>query len=449
MLRGVTKARARETLWIAFPAILEHLFTSLTTFIDSKMVSTIGKEAVAAVSLTTQPIALRLCPFTAVNVAVAALVARRKGQDDREDANRIFSTATLFSLALGVLFSVLFFVFADPLIRFCGSNADTHEMATGYFRIVCVGSILTVFQNVVCAAHRGSGYTKITMETHLASSLVNILFNYLLIHGNFGFPKLGIRGAALATVIGMGVASVMSLVSLFRHHSYISLRLILEDKIRPAWSSLKSVLRLAYSVFIEQILLRFGMVATAKMAAHLGTNNLAAHQISMKFLEFSSSLGYGLSAALVSLVGRSLGQKDREAASGFSATGRVLGAGMAALISLVYAFASRPLFRLFFTDQAVVDIGASLTWALILIVIFQVQLVVNVGILRAAGDNLYTAVTGVLSCAVCRPLIAYLLCYAAGWGLIGVWLGMLSDMILRCGAALVRLAGGKWMEKKI
>lgn len=75
------------------------------------------------------------------------------------------------------------------------------------------GMIFNCLQMIICATQRGSGYTKITLRTHLASNIVNVIFNYLLIGGNFGFPALGIKGAALATVLGTVVTCIMSFAS--------------------------------------------------------------------------------------------------------------------------------------------------------------------------------------------------------------------------------------------
>ena len=110
----------RTTLNMAWPAMLESFFTAFAGLVDSLMVSSLGSYAVAAVGLTTQPKFLGLAFFIAANVSISALVARRKGEDRREEANRIFATFLAFILIMAVLFSILLVIFADPVIRFCG-----------------------------------------------------------------------------------------------------------------------------------------------------------------------------------------------------------------------------------------------------------------------------------------------------------------------------------------
>ena len=135
-----------KTLNMAWPAMLESFFTALAGLIDSLMVSALGSYAVAAVGLTTQPKFLGLSIFLAANVAISALVARRKGEGKREDANRIFSTFLTFIVIAAVLLSVLLVVFADPIIRLCGSEDVTHDSAVVYFRIIMGGMIFNCIQ---------------------------------------------------------------------------------------------------------------------------------------------------------------------------------------------------------------------------------------------------------------------------------------------------------------
>ena len=288
-----TKEDIAKTLNMAWPAILESFFTALAGLIDSLMVSSMGSYAVAAVGLTTQPKFLGLSLFFAANVAIAALVARRMGEGKREDANRIFSTFLVFTLVMAVIFSILLVVFADPIIRLCGSEEQTHDSAVLYFRIIMGGMIFNCVQMGINSAQRGAGNTRITMRTNLVSSGVNICANYLLIQGHFGFPALGIKGAALATVLGTVVASMMSLRSVWKTDTFVSIPLILKEKLYPVWDALKNIIKVGYSVFAEQVLMRIGFMLTAIMAADQGTAAMAAHQVGMNIMGLSFSFGDG------------------------------------------------------------------------------------------------------------------------------------------------------------
>ena len=247
------KETLKTTIDMAWPAIVESFFVAFAGLIDSLMVSSLGSSSVAAVGLTTQPKLLGLALFFALNVAISALVARRRGEQRQDSANEILYTAVLFIIVAAVILSIGFVAFASPIMNFCGSTADTHDGAVAYFRIIMGGMIFNCIQMGINSAQRGAGNTKITMRTNVTSNVINIILNYLLINGHFGFPALGIQGAALATVSGTVVACIMSIASIFKKDNFISIPYIISYKIRPTAAAFLNLIKVGYSVFFEQV----------------------------------------------------------------------------------------------------------------------------------------------------------------------------------------------------
>ena len=281
------------------------------------------------------------------SVAISALVARRNGEGKKREANQIFATFLIFIVAASIILSVLLVVFADPIIRLCGSEELTHDSAVLYFRIIMGGMIFNVVQMGVNSAQRGAGNTRITMRTNLVSNTVNILFNYLLIQGHFGFPALGIRGAALATVLGTVVSSIMSVMSVWKEDNFISIPYLLKEKIMPSLEALKNIIKVGYSVFAEQVLMRIGFMLTAIMAADQGTSAMAAHQVGMNIMGLSFSFGDGLQATAVALIGYSLGAKQPEQAKQYGKTCRMIGGVISVILAAIYFGGAGALMRLF------------------------------------------------------------------------------------------------------
>lgn len=443
------KENVRTASSMAWPAIIESFFAAFAGLVDSLMVSSLGSYAVAAVGLTTQPKFMGLSLFVALNVSISALVARRRGEDRQEDANRILYTAFVFLVSAAVIISILFVTMAGPIIRMCGSTADTHDSAVAYFRIIMGGMIFNCVQMGINSAQRGAGNTRITMRTNVTSNTINIIANYLLINGHFGFPALGIRGAALATVLGTVVASVMSVLSIFRPEGFISVPYIIKNKIKPAVSSLVNLIRVGYSVFFEQILMRIGFMLTAVMAAHQGTDAMAAHQVGMNIMGLSFSFGDGLQAAAVALIGRSLGAGDRNLAREYGRICRMLGGMISVCLAVVYFAGARFLLGLFFEEEHIVDIGVDIMHVIILVVVFQISQVIYMGCLRGAGDTLYTAMASTISVTIIRTAVSYAGGYIFGLGIVGIWLGVLGDQVSRFIFASVRFKQGKWTQIKI
>lgn len=443
---GLEKGITKEAVRMAWPAVCESFFIALAGMVDSLMVSSMGASAVAAVGLTTQPKFMGLALFFAMNVSVSALVARRRGEKNQRSANQILLVAILFVIVATVVISSACVMWANEIINFCGSAPETHEPAVIYYRIIMGCMIFNVLSMVINAAQRGSGNTMIAMRTNIVSNVVNIIANYLLIQGHLGFPALGIAGAAIATVFGTVIACIMSFASLFRRDGFVSIYYIMEQQIRPALEPVISIIKLGFSVFIEQILMRVGFMSTAMMAAKMGTNALAAHQVGMNILGLTFSFGDGMQVAAVALIGRSLGEGSPDKAKAYGKTCRMIGLGISCVLAVVYFFGGEWLYHLFFAEQEIVDIGVMIIRIMIIIVLFQVLQVIYMGCLRGAGDTTYTAIASTISVTIIRTSASYFFGFVMGLGMAGIWMGILADQISRFLFASIRFKQGKWTK---
>lgn len=443
---GLEKGITKEAVRMAWPAVCESFFIALAGMVDSLMVSSMGASAVAAVGLTTQPKFMGLALFFAMNVSVSALVARRRGEKKQRSANQILLVAILFVIVATVVISSACVMWANEIINFCGSAPETHEPAVIYYRIIMGCMIFNVLSMVINAAQRGSGNTMIAMRTNIVSNVVNIIANYLLIQGHLGFPALGIAGAAIATVFGTVIACIMSFASLFRRDGFVSIYYIMEQQIRSALEPVISIIKLGFSVFIEQILMRVGFMSTAMMAAKMGTNALAAHQVGMNILGLTFSFGDGMQVAAVALIGRSLGEGSPDKAKAYGKTCRMIGLGISCVLAVVYFFGGEWLYHLFFAEQEIVDIGVMIIRIMIIIVLFQVSQVIYMGCLRGAGDTTYTAIASTISVTIIRTSASYFFGFVMGLGMAGIWMGILADQISRFLFASIRFKQGKWTK---
>lgn len=435
---------------MAWPSILESFFMAFAGLLDSLMVSSLGPSAVAAIGLTAQPKFIALSVFIALNVSISALVARRRGEGRREDANQIVMTALLFALITVGAISTLFLTNMDAILKLCGTNADTHADAVTYLSIIMGGIVFNVIQMSINSAQRGSGNTKITMRTNMVSNIINVFGNWVLIGGHLGFPALGVRGAALATVFGSLVASVMSLLSILGKDTFISIPFMIRERIRPAWAAFKNIIHIGYSIFFEQLLMRIGFMATALMAANQGTDAMAAHQVSMNLMSLAFSFGDGLQAAAVALIGHSLGAKQPELAKEYGSTCRFMGLSISIVLGFIYLFSGKALFGLFFPKEPdIVTICVHISYVIIVTILFQISQVIYMGCLRGAGDTKYTAMSSMLSVTIIRTVFSYVCCYIFHWGIIGIWMGILADQVSRYMFASTRFKQGKWVNIKI
>lgn len=443
------KENIKTTIKVAWPAVLESFFVALVGLVDSLMVSRLGSYAVASVGLTTQPKFVALCMYFALNMGVSAITARRKGQQDRDGANRTFTAALLFTIATGILITIACVTWSESFMRLVGSNQDTHEAASAYFKIIMGGMMFNLLTMVINAAQRGAGNTKISMRTNVVSNLVNVFFNYLLIEGNLGFPALGVEGAAIATVIGSAVACVMAILSICYRDSFVSVHKMLKTGFATK-EDLKPLFKIGSTAFIEQIFMRIGFMLSAIMAADMGTDEYAAHQLGMNILSISFAFGDGMQIASITLIGQSLGRREPEVAKRFGNLCQRMGNLISIVLSVIYLVFGRAIFRIFFPEAPVaVEAGVIIMQLMVIIVLLQIAQVIYTGSLRGAGDVKFTTVASVISVTIIRPLSSYIFAYPLGFGITGIWFGIICDQATRLVFASWRFRHGKWMEIKV
>ncbi len=439
----------KRALQIAWPSVLESFFIALAGLIDTFMVSSIGPNAVAAIGLTTQPKFIALSFFIAISVSVSALVARRRGEEDKKMANQTMVTAMIVALLLCLIISSVFVIFTPQILKLSGSSPDTHDLGVSYFRIIMGGLIFNVISMTINAGQRGSGNTQIAFTTNLVSSLVNILFNYLLINGNLGFPKLGVAGAGLATVMGAIVAAIMSFSSLFRRSSYMSFKLIKKYALGFSNFIFKEILALGSNIFIENIAARIGFLVTAITAAKLGTDQFAAHNVGMNLLSLSFSFGDGMQVAAVALTGNALGARKKDEAIKYGKTCQEIGLSISIIISIILVLFRKNIFRMFFDDEKIIAMGSIITFYLIFIVIFQISQIIFGGALRAAGDVKYTLAVSLISITFIRSAATLFFVNVLHLGIQGIWMGIMADQISRFVGLWTRFRKGDWVNIEI
>lgn len=445
---------SNSNLWknafrVAWPSTVESFLVAIVGVVDTIMVGSLGDHAIAAIGITNQPKFLGLAIFMSLNVAVSAIVARRKGEKDRASANNVLRQALIFAFLFAIVVSIVCVAFADPILRFAGTNEQTHAEATSYFKIIMGCMVFQVISMAINAAQRGCGNTKIAMLTNIVSNLVNICFNYILINGKFGFPRLEVKGAAIATVLGTLCACVMSIISITKNESFICLRFSSKSAKLFDKKTILSICNIGSSTLAEQIFIRFGFLMYALIVAKLGTVEFAAHQVGMNILSVSFSFADGLSIAAVALVGQSLGQKRVDLAKIYGSICQRIGVVCSIVLAIVFFTFGKQIYRAFSDTEQILLYGSTIMNLISVILFLQISQVIYSGCLRGAGDTKFVAFVSLVSVAFVRPMVGYLLCYPFGFGLIGAWVAIVFDQVTRLALTNARFRAGKWMNINI
>lgn len=437
----------RAVMKLALPVLGEMSLMTLVSWLDMIMVGALGTWAITSVGLSNQPMFLAMSVFMSFNVGATALVARFTGAGDREGASAVARQALTVGVFLGVVLGVLGFTHAREILLLMGAREDVIGPGTGYLKVICVGFVFQASAMSLSATLRGAGDTTTPAIANAVANVTNLVGNLLLIHGYLGFPRLEVLGAGIATAVSRAVACLIILGKVMRGDG--RLRISVKDSFLPDFRLIRRILKIGLPAAGEQMLMRAGQMAFARIVSSFGTTVYAAHQIALNIEGLSFNIGMAFQTASTALVGQKLGSKEPEVAEKAGWAARNLGMMFAGSAGLIFFFLGRYIALAYTRDPVAVNMSAQ---ALKIIALAQPSLAtafILAGGLRGAGDTRWTMFTTATGIWGVRVLVGYLLAVKAGMGLAGAWIGMALDMTVRAVLITLRFKGGRWKEIRV
>lgn len=438
----------RRIFDITWPAFLELVMSTLFGMVDMVMLGRLSPVAIAAAGLTNQPFMLLMAVFAAVNVGGTALVSWCVGAKNMDHARSVTGQLISVNFLIGLVVTVIGYFSADLVVTFMGAQPDTKPLAIEYFQIVAFGLLFQAVTMAVTAALRGAGETKLPMVYNLGSNLLNIFGNYVLIFGKWGFPQMGVSGAALSTTIARGLACLAALtIVFFTRHTV--LRIKPKNCLRFNREDIAKVFRIGLPSALEQFVLQGGFILFARTVSGLGTYAFAAHQIGINIcgLTFSPSQAFGVAGT--TLAGQSIGAGDYDLAEHYAKRIRQMAMATACFVGLMFLLFSYPIALLYTTEIPVALLSSQVIKLMALAQPGQSTQLTIAGILRGAGDTMYPLYASIAGVWVFRVIFAWLFVNVFHWGLMGAWVSILLDQYTRSAIVYLRFRSGKWKYLKI
>jgi len=437
----------KAVLLLAWPIIVEMLLQSTVGIADTAMVGRLGPASIAAVGLGNQFVMFLLTVFAAVRTGVTVLVARTIGAKDFDGANDAARQALIVTLFFGLSVAFIGIFFPELGYRLLGAGEDVIEVGAGYMRWRALAALFACIIMVVTGILRGCGDTFTAMKVNVTVNLINIFFNWLLIFGNLGFPTMGTAGAGAATMFARMLGAVLMVSVLFKGKANVQLKR--SDSFKLHFPTLKRLFSIGVPAGIEQIFMRGAQIFFTMIVTNLGTAMYAAHQIVLRADSLAFMPGFGFSVAATALVGQNLGAKQPDEArragniTMYMAIGLMSGVGI-----LLFIFAKQAMF--FFTDDLeVINAGIPILRMMAFSMPFMAIARVAAGALRGAGDTKYVMWGTGASIWIARLVTAFILVNYFDLGLVGAWIGMFADHVVRALIFLTRYLKGKWIYIKI
>ena len=431
-------------LRLAGPSLVENLLQTALGIASMLMVSRLGASAIAAVGISNQFVNLIIMSFSGLAVGNTSLVARNVGAGDVAGAAQVARQSLILAAFVGIVIGIVAFFGSGPALLLTGAEPEVIALGTDYLRILGSTAILMVLMLVGGGTLRGAGDTVTPMIATLLTNVVNVVAAMVLIFGLLGVPALGVTGAAWAAVIARLVGTSYILWKLVRGGRSLTLGGI--GGWRPDLKVMRRIIQIGGPASIESFTVQIGLMVFNLIAVQIGTVAFATQQIIFNAAQLSMLPGMAFSVAATTLVGQSLGAKNprRAELSGWLAVVSALG-WMTAMGVAYVAFAEQWM-RLYSGESEIVRLGVTIMVLLAIGQPLQACAFVLSGALRGAGDTRATMWGGMIGTCLFRVPIAGLLGLGLGMGLVGVWIGWLSDWLLRAAVYIWRFRSGRWQR---
>lgn len=430
----------------ALPIFVEQAAIASMSIISTMMVSQISSAAISGVSLVEALNVLIQQIFMSLEIGATVVVAQFCGRKDYKSASNAGVQAMLTSVSLALLLSVAMLSFPNFILNLIFGNSEMSVFLAGrtYFMFAVVSFPFLSIYAITTASIRGSGNPKLSLVGVIVTNVSFVLLGLLFIKGF----DMGVAGAGLALVISRFFGAVTGLILLKRGNSVLIIEKWIPKKIE--WKIQKAILLIGIPSCIENIIFLAGRLTTQTYAVSLGTQAMAVNALSNSICTFYNIPGNTASAMSIPIVGKYIGMRNRQNAKDTSKIILLLSIVIFTFLSIVFFIFAKPIAGLFTSDFDIIKEIAFIvrTNFIVTPVVWTLSFVVP-SILRASGDMKYTTTVSIASMVLFRMTIGYLLAITLGLGVIGIWIGMYVDWLVRGTLFSIRYIKGKWTDRVI
>ena len=433
----------KSLIVLAIPVILEQILTTLLQYVDTAMVGRLGAAATASVSLTTSVNWLIGSSFSAIGVAVVAIVSAAYGAGDSDKIKRVSSQIIIYVAAVGLVIGALAVGLSPVIPVWMQADVSIQRQASVYFGII---SIPLVFRasTVICAcALRAVKDTRTPFVINLLANILNVILNYLLIYT----AGLGVTGAAIATAVSSALAGMAMFIVMMRSQ-------VLRCEIRPLRFDrdiFRETVRIGLPALATSTASCLGHIVFASLVSSMGTTVFAAHSIALSAETLFYLPGYGLRSATSTLIGISVGEDDHDKFKVIERQSVILTVVMMAVTGLLLFLFAEPMMRIFTPDGEVIRQGSRVLRLIAVSEPLFGLMIVSEGIYYGLGQTKITFIVATTGSWGIRILSTVICVHVLHTTLFEVWICMFADNAFRALAMAIPLFSGldsKYFSKR-
>jgi len=434
----------KTLLMLAIPMALQSVLSVSVNLADSIMVGQLGETAVAGVMVANQVQHILTFLVMGISATLVVIAAQYWGKNDTNSVKAVIAIGLKVALGISLLVSIGVLLFPAAVLRIFTNDIGAIEEGTRYIRILAFSYVFFCLTQILMGAMRCVEVVKIGIAVSLSTLVISVLGNYLLIFGNWGFPELGIQGAAIATL----TARIMEAVIMIIYVRFIDKRLKLRfmELIKTNKQILTDFFRYGLPVMCGDI--SWGMIGTLKVSilGRLGESVMAANSISVVMYSFITVLVWSASGASGVIIGKTVGSGDYDLVKQYARTMQILFVGLGILAGLSL-FVLRDFFiaQFNFYDETQIYARQFMTILSISVIFTSYHAPCFTGIIRAGGDTKFVFIVDtIVSWCFVLPLawLAAFVFNAPPWV---VFLCIFSDQFYKWIIAFIKTNRFKWI----
>ena len=364
---------------LAIPMILELSLESVFAVVDMFFVGKLGENAIATVGLTESVITIVYSVAIGLSTAATAVVARRIGEKNPDAAAHAGAQSLLIAFVVTAFISIAGIVYASDVLRLMGASEDVVKDGTIFTQIMLGGSIVIMLLFLINGIFRGAGDAAMAMKSLWIASIINIILCPIFIH------YLGLKGAAIATVIGRSSGVLYQCWHLFKGNGILKMTAAhfgFDPKL------IRSIVTIAWPATLQFVIASGSWIFLARLVAETGgTTASAGYQVAIRNVVFFILPAWGLSNAAATLVGQNLGAKQIQRAEQSVLLTAKYNAIFMSLVTVLFVFFAKPIISIFSQDAGVIAYGARALQIIGTGYIFYGIGMVMIQALNGAGDT--------------------------------------------------------------
>lgn len=436
----------RVTIWkIAWPAMGEMTLYMLVGVVDVAVVGRLGEVPLAAASLGAEIFFSLVLFLNALGVGASVLVAQAKGGDRLDEAAQVAGQSLLMALFIGLLTGVLTQAFLVQILSLFKVEAAVSQLAFTYLRITLALVPFALIYYMLSSVFRGLGRTDIPMKIGIITNTFNVVGDMVLVFGWFGFPALGVAGAALATSIAHFLGFVLSAAALLTNYTELAVRI--KDIFVMRLNTIRRILSLGIPALVEQLFVTAAQLTSTYLLVFLGTLAYASHQVALVVESISYMPGFGIAIAATTLVGQAVGAADRSKAEQNSRGCLEMAAILMGFIGLIFAVFPYFIASLFTNDPDIIrTAGLLVRIASLEQLTIAIDMVMS-GILKGSGDTRTPMYISTVFTWLMRIPLMYLFIMVLHWPVASIWVLFVIDWGLRGVVYTIIYRRKKWLER--